>query len=128
MKSWNNRLRDVRPGKPAITEATRPSGGKAFGTASNPVKRSRNSSNWARAAGSAANRLSNSIASAGVASPSRTACINCVDSIGFMSVRAEILQQAAKTVPRLEQAGLYRLFVHIEDLADLLVAAFGKVP
>ena len=65
---------------------------------------------------------------AGLASPSRTACIKGAYWEGFMSIPAEILEQDGQPVPRLEQAGFHRFFVQIQNLCDLLVAAFGKVP
>ena len=129
MKSWTSRLRrgDCL-GNPAITEATRPSGGNALGTPAKPANRRCSSSNSARAAGSAASRRSSSSASSGPASPSKTACINWVSSVGFMSIRPKILQQFTKTEPRLEQAGLHRFFIQVQDLTNLLVAQLGKVP
>src|SRR6202171_2900067 len=115
-----------RCGTLAMTAATSPSGGKALGTWRNPSNRDLSSSNSARAAGSAPRRRSSSSASSGLASPSRTACINWVRSKFLISV--QVLKQVAKALPRLEQARLYRLLVQVQDLTDLLIAALGEVP
>ena len=77
--------------------------------------------------GSAASSRSSSRASSGDASPSRTACINCVSSEGFMSIRPRSFSRSRRRLPRLEQAGFHGLLVQFQDLADLLVAALGKV-
>src|SRR6187200_132190 len=111
----------------AAIEATSPSGACSFGIAPKASNRRFQSSNSARAAGSAASRTSRWRASASLASLSRTACISSVSGECFRVISLPILEQAAQAAPRLEQAGLHGLLVDLQDLRHLFVAAFREV-